>query len=71
VGLPEFGWVIELAAYDVSANVAFFGGTDFNPPPPLGSTDRMRYVKATTVAETQRPELLEWIKQSGRTTGWK
>jgi hypothetical protein len=70
-GLPEFGWVIELAAYDVSVNVVFFGGADFNPPPPLGSTDRTRYVKVTTVTDTHRPELLDWIKQAGRNTGWK
>ena len=31
-GLPELGWVIELVAYDVSVNVVFFGGADFDPP---------------------------------------
>lgn len=25
-GLPEHGWIIEMAAYDVSVNVIFFGG---------------------------------------------
>jgi hypothetical protein len=70
-GLSEIGWIIELAAYDVSVNVVFLGGADFDPPPPLGATDRTRYVKVTTVADTQRPELLKWIKQSGRITGWK
>jgi len=34
-GLPGLGWLIELAPYDVSANVVFFGGADFDPPPPL------------------------------------
>src|SRR4051794_25466926 len=38
-GLPELGWIIEIAAYHVSANVVFFGGADFEAPPPLGSTD--------------------------------
>ena len=28
-GLPELGWIIEIAAYDVSVNVLFFGGADF------------------------------------------
>ena len=28
-GLPEHGWIIEMVAYDVSANVVFFGGADF------------------------------------------
>lgn len=70
-GLSEFGWIIEIAAYDVSVNVVFLGGTDFDPPPPLGSTDRTRYVKVTTVDEAQRPELLRWIEQAGHTAGWK
>ena len=47
-GVPELGWIIEMAAYAVSVNVSFFGGADFDPPPPLGTTDRSRYVKLTT-----------------------
>ena len=69
-GLPELGWIIELAAYDVSVNVVFFGGADFDTPPPLGTTDRTRYVKLTTLEETQRPELRSWIEQASRTPGW-
>ena len=69
-GLPELGWVIELAAYDVSVNVVFFGGADFDAPPPLGTTGRSRYVKVTSVAEAQRPELRKWIGEAGRTPGW-
>ena len=37
-GLPELGWIIEIAAYDVSVNVVFLGGADFESPPPLGTT---------------------------------
>ena len=70
-GVPELGWIIEMVAYDVSVNVVFLGGADFEPPPPLGTTDRTRYVKVTTEAEAQRPELLKWIEQAGRITGWK
>jgi hypothetical protein len=70
-GLPEQGWVIELVAYDVSVNVVFFGGADFDAPPPLGDTDRSRYVKLRTLEEAQRPELRGWIEQAGRVTGWK
>jgi hypothetical protein len=70
-GLPGLGWIIELAPYDVSVNVVFFGGADFSPPLPLGTTDRTRYVKVTTLEEGQRPELHEWIEQAGRTPGWK
>ena len=35
-GLPDVGWMMETVAYDVSVNVVFFGGADFDPPPPLG-----------------------------------
>ncbi len=41
-GRPNPGWIFELAAYDVSVNVVFFGGADFDSPPPLGNTDRSR-----------------------------
>jgi hypothetical protein len=70
-GLPELSWIIEMVAYDVSVNVVFFGGADFEPPPPLGDTDRARYVKLTTLEETQRPDLRTWIEQAGRVPGWK
>lgn len=70
-GLPRLGWIIELAPYDVSVNVVFFGGADFDPAPPLGTTDRTRYVKVTTMEQAEGPELREWIEQAGRTTGWR
>ena len=70
-GLPELGWIIEMAAYAVSVNVSFFGGADFDPPPPLGTTDRSRYVKLTTVEEAQGPEMRKWIEQAGRVPGWR
>jgi hypothetical protein len=69
-GLPELGWIIEIAAYDVSANVLFLGGADFKPPPPLGTTDRTRYIKVTSLEEAQCLELQNWIEQAGRTPGW-
>jgi hypothetical protein len=70
-GSPDLGWVIEIAAYDVSANVVFFGGADFDSPPPLGSTGRDRYVKVKTLEEAQSPEMRKWIGQAGRVSGWK
>ena len=70
-GLPELGWIIEMVAYDVSVNVVFFGGAEFDPPPPLGDTDRTRYVKLTTLQEAQRPEVQTWIEQAGRVQGWR
>ena len=70
-GLPERGWVIEMVAYDVSVNVVFLGGADFDSPPPLGDTDRSRYVKLKTLEEAKAPEIRQWIEQAGRVPGWK
>ena len=70
-GLPELGWIIEMVAYDVSVNVVFFGGAEFDPRPPLGDTDRTRYVKVKTLEEAQGPEMHEWIAQAGRVPGWR
>jgi hypothetical protein len=69
-GLPGLGWIIEIAAYDVSVNVLFLGGADFESPPPLGTTDRTRYIKVTSLEEAQTPELQKWIEQASRTPGW-
>jgi hypothetical protein len=69
-GTPGLGWIIEIAAYDVSANVVFLGGADFDSPPPLGTADRTRYIKVTSLDEAQKPELQKWIEQAGRTQGW-
>jgi hypothetical protein len=70
-GLPDLGWIIELAAYDVSVNVVFFGGADFDTPPPLGDTDRSRYVKVRNLEEAQSDEMAAWIAQAARVPGWK
>ena len=70
-GLPELGWIIEMVAYDVSVNVVFLGGADFDSPPPLGTTGRSRYVKVKTVEEAQAPEVHKWIEQAPRQPGWK
>jgi hypothetical protein len=51
-------------------NVLFFGGADFDPPPELGSADRTRYVKVTSMEEVEAQDLLEWMKQSSHTSGW-
>ena len=70
-GLPDLGWIIEMVAYDVSVNVVFFGGAEFDPSPPLGETGRTRYVKVKTADEAARPEMLSWIAQAGRAPGWR
>ncbi len=69
-GLPDVGWIIELAAYDVSVNVVFLGGVDLDPPPPLGETDRSRYVKIRTLDEAEGPDLLAWVQQAADVPGW-
>ena len=58
-----------MVSYDVSVNVVFFGGADFDPPP-LGTTDRARYFKVKTLEEAQEPELRNWIEQAERVPGW-
>jgi hypothetical protein len=70
-GLPELGWIIEMVAYDVSVNVVFFAGAEFDPPPPLGTTERTRYVKVKTLEGAQGPEMQMWIEQAARTPGWR
>lgn len=70
-GLPDLGWLMEMVAYDVSVNVVFFGGAEFDPPPPQGTTERTRYVKVRTLEEAQAPEIRKWIEQAGRVEGWK
>ncbi len=70
-GLPDLGWLIEMVAYDVSVNVVFFGGAEFDPPPPFGDTERTRYIKVKTLEEAQGPEMHEWIAQAGRVPGWR
>jgi hypothetical protein len=69
-GVPTLGWIIEIAAYDVSVNAVFYGGADLHPPPPLGE-GRSRYVKLTSLDEVESPEMRKWIQQAGRVPGWK
>ena len=70
-GLPDLGWIIEMVAYDVSVNVVFLGGAEFDRPPPLGDTGRTRYVKVKSLEEAQRPEMQTWIEQARRVRGWE
>jgi hypothetical protein len=70
-GLPDVGCIIDIAPNFVSFIFFFFGGADFDAPTLLGSIDRTRYIKVTSLDDVQRPELREWIAQAGRTPGWK
>ncbi|HEX6590068.1 MAG TPA: DUF1801 domain-containing protein [Longimicrobiales bacterium] len=69
-GLPKRGWVIELVSYDVSVNVVFLAGGDFDSPPPLGE-GRGRYVKVKSLDDVETPEMRAWIEQAARVDGWK
>lgn len=69
-GLPARGWLMELVSYDVSVNLVFFGGAEFDPPPPLGDSDRSRYVKVRTLDEARDERLRDWIEQAALTPGW-
>ncbi|RFA30968.1 hypothetical protein CAI21_03055 [Alkalilimnicola ehrlichii] len=70
-GLPDLGWIIEIAAYDISVNVVFLGGADFDNPPPLGESDRSRYIKLKSLEESAKPEIRQWIEQATHVPGWK
>lgn len=69
-GLPDRGWVIEMVAYDVSVNLVFLGGADFDSPPPLGERDRSRYIKLKSLDETSEEDLRTWIESSAQVEGW-
>jgi hypothetical protein len=69
-GTPDLGWIIEMVAYDVSVNVVFLGGADFDTPPPLGSAGRSRYVKIKTMDEADGPDIAKWLEQARRVPGW-
>ncbi len=70
-GAPDPGWILELVAYDVSVNIVFFAGAELDPPPPLGSEGRSRYIKLKTLEEAQGSPLQAWIQQASGIAGWK
>lgn len=65
------GWLIEVAAYAVSANIVFLSGADFDPQPPLGTDDRSRYIKLTSIEDLNNPEIGNFIEQAKGINGWK
>lgn len=69
-GAPDVGWILEMVAYDVSVNVVFFGGVELDPPPPLGSTGRSRYVKLRSLDEARESQVEEWLRQAAHVPGW-
>jgi hypothetical protein len=69
-GLPDRGWIIEMVAYDVSVNLVFLGGADFDDPPPLGDADRSRYIKIKSLDEVDEPVIRKWIENAAQVDGW-
>lgn len=70
-GLPEQGWVIEMVAYDVSVNVVFLFGAEFDSPPPLGESGQSRYIKLKSLDDLDEAAFKKWIKQAAKGPGWK
>ena len=70
-GTNELGWLIEVAAYDVSANIVFLNGADFDPQPPLGTGGEKRYIKLKTIEELNDLHVIDFIKQATNHEGWK
>jgi hypothetical protein len=62
--------LIELAAYNVSANVVFLKGADFNPQPPL-SNGESGYVKLHSIEEIEEQNIANFIIQASAHLGWK
>ena len=69
-GLAERGWIIEIAPYDVSVNLVFLGGADFDDPPADG-TGSSRYVKIRSLDEARSSRIDEWIEQAAAVDGWR
>ena len=70
-GTKELGWLIEVAAYSVSANIVFLKGASFNPQPSMGSGNESRYVKITSMDQLKDQKIVAFIKQAGTQKGWK
>jgi hypothetical protein len=70
-GTQALGWLIEVAAFAVSANLVFLNGAAFDPPPPLGTGGDTRYLKLKTLDEVDDQLVIDLIKQAGSLPGWK
>lgn len=69
-GTNDQGWLIEVAAYHVSANIVFLKGAEFNPQPPLG-TGESRYFKIRKPEELEKINIERFLQQASRINGWK
>lgn len=69
-GLRQRGWLVEIASYDVSVNIVFLGGADFDDPPTDG-TGRSRYVKVRSLKEASDPNIGGWLEEAAQYEGWR
>src|SRR5690606_40909483 len=63
-GTPDYGWCIELVAYDISVNLVFLNGSQLSQPPELG--DESRYVKIKSLEELQSAQLRSEERRVGK-----
>jgi len=70
-GTKENGWIIELAPNMVTVNIVFLKGANFQNQPPLGTGEDSRYLKLSTLAEVDNPQIQTWLKEAVNTAGWK
>ena len=66
-GTNELGWLVEIAAYDVSVNIVFLNGVALNPQPPLGKGELTRYFK---LKEIEEKNIANFVQQAGQISGW-
>ena len=70
-GTKQLGWIIELAAYDVSANVVFLKGAEYKNQPPEGSGNESRYIKLRSVEELNESEIVDYLQEAKTVKGWR
>lgn len=70
-GTKELGWIIQVAPLAVSVNILFLNGAEFESPPPLGETDKTRYVKLKSLGDLEKYDTSRWIEEATLREGWK
>lgn len=70
-GTKELGWLIEVAAYAVSANIVFLNGAAFDSEFFLGEGAHTRYIKLKSIEEIDQYKIINHINQAGQVNGWK
>lgn len=74
-GLPGHGWVAAMASLTNYVKVSFFGGSDLQPPPPVGTASRgksgrTRYIHLASPRDIDERQLRSWLRQTQDVEGW-